>query len=810
MSNSKPSAVHLEAEEEAQQADAQAARLWHAVLEDAGSGVWEWNPQSGAMTFSAYAKSMLGYGEDDLEELRDTWFGLLHPDDLEPLVAMVEEYRRGALHKHRREVRLRCRDGHYKWILTVGRTIELDSQGRPLRVTGIHTDISELKDIGESLRQSEQRLQLAMEHAHMAWFERNITTGEIRCSQSLWAIYGYEPAAGPFTFEHVLRRMHPDDRVQHAATQEQLRNQTHNDEKTRVITYRVQMPAGKERRVEIRYRVSLDANDGQGSVYGLTLDITDTKKIEDALRANQARLLLSLEAAGTASWYWLIDENQVFSPDHLRSVYGLKTLGPWSFDEIFENVHTDDRSEVLQVMEKVRQRQTDAFTLEFRLTLSDGRLRWFEVRARAEYDFTGNMNQMFGVSVDITERRQAEFNRERMQQQLQQAQKMEALGLLTSGMAHDFNNILGSILGYTGLAQQRFGQMMPPKLAEYIGEVQAAGERARDLISQMLAFGRGESVENVPVEATDLVRSVMKILRPTLPSTIEIHLNLQPDLPLTAVDPIQFQQVLMNFCLNARDALGGTGNIWIDLSVRDFAHCVCNSCHADFTGHFIVLAVRDDGPGIPDAIRPRIFEPFFSTKVAGRGTGMGLAMTYSIAHRHGGHVLLEGVNSGGTSFELLLPYVVSEAVALAPRDRIDITPYENHSDIHVLIVDDEAPIGRFVGELLEMNGYRVTVESDPSRALQLLKDGIDRFALLITDQTMPRITGAELATECRRLNPALPVIMMTGFSATIDAQKSCELGIAEYLQKPLHADDLLAAIRKSLGDKKPHTGNLSQ
>jgi signal transduction histidine kinase len=277
----------------------------------------------------------------------------------------------------------------------------------------------------------------------------------------------------------------------------------------------------------------------------------------------------------------------------------------------------------------------------------------------------GELVMFSGVTIDVSQRKSAEQDRERLRTQLGQAQKMESIGMLTSGIAHDFNNILGSILGYAGLALQRYASTSPPKLAEYLNEVVTAGERARDLVAQLLAFSRGESVAVQATAIGPIIEQSLRMLRPALPSSVNMQLNLASNLPLVMANAVQFQQVLVNLCVNARDATNGNGVITVSAAPVQLEPVACASCHQNFSGRFVALTVEDTGEGIPESTRLRIFEPFFTTKAQGKGSGMGLAMVHGIVHRQGGHILLDSRPGAGTRFRLLMP-VSAEAVEETP------------------------------------------------------------------------------------------------------------------------------------------------
>ena len=256
--------------------------------------------------------------------------------------------------------------------------------------------------------------------------------------------------------------------------------------------------------------------------------------------------------------------------------------------------------------------------------------------------------------------------RAQLEAQLRQAQKMEAIGHLTGGIAHDFNNILQAIMGNLALASERQAELRDPQLGKYLDRAQHSARRARELIAQMLTFSRGQRGKRSQVALPDLVRDACKLLRSTLPSTIDLRLNLEDALPLLELDPVQVEQVVLNLCINARDAMNGSGAIRI--SLRQYSGIlartspVCASCRQKVDGAYVELAVRDTGPGITPEVMERMFEPFFSTKDVGRGSGMGLSLAHGIVHEHGGHILVDSLLNDRTKFRVLLP-------AFLPHDR---------------------------------------------------------------------------------------------------------------------------------------------
>ena len=245
--------------------------------------------------------------------------------------------------------------------------------------------------------------------------------------------------------------------------------------------------------------------------------------------------------------------------------------------------------------------------------------------------------------------------RAQLEAQLRQAQKMEAIGHLTGGIAHDFNNILQGIMGNLALASERQAELKDAQLGKYLDRAQHSARRARELIAQMLTFSRGQRGKRSPVALPELVRDACKLLRSTLPSTIDLRLSLEDALPPLDLDPVQVEQVVLNLCINARDAMRGTGAIRIGLRHHERIHAVCASCRQRVDGSYIELSVRDTGPGITPDVMERMFEPFFSTKDVGRGSGMGLSLAHGIVHEHGGHILVDSLPNERTKFRVLLP-----------------------------------------------------------------------------------------------------------------------------------------------------------
>lgn len=390
-----------------------------------------------------------------------------------------------------------------------------------------------------------------------------------------------------------------------------------------------------------------------------------------------------------------------------------------------------------------------------------------------------------------------------LEQQLRQAQKMESLGQLTSGIAHDFNNILTSVLGYTDLALS-LQENDQEELKSFLQQVYLAGERARDLVAQMLIFGRTKNYEQEPSEEASIVQVVketMKMLRSIVPSSVHLNICLPDNEDIkVSVDGTALQQVIMNLVINARDAMDGKGSIDVEiLPAQQLITKTCNACRNLFSGEFHELRVSDNGQGIPPDVLGRMFEPFFTTKEIGKGTGMGLSTIHGIIHKCGGHLTVETEQGKGTTFRVFLPGALEvENNYLIEGKKVEQTA-KSLAGKHILVVDDEVSILGFLEEWLETLGMQVTGFSNSKEAMDYYTINKDEFDAVITDQTMPEFTGLELSKLIRSLRPELPIILISGYNDKVNERNATECGV-KFISKPFQTRTILDALSHSFND----------
>lgn len=388
---------------------------------------------------------------------------------------------------------------------------------------------------------------------------------------------------------------------------------------------------------------------------------------------------------------------------------------------------------------------------------------------------------------DVTDMRQLE-------NKLRQSQKMEAIGTLAGGIAHDFNNILGSIIGYTELAAW---DMDPEsKQKRHLEQVLMAGERAKELVSQILSFSRQGEKERRPIKIGSIIKETVKLLRASLPATIEIESKLEKETGTVLSDPVQVQQVVMNLATNAAQAIGEhTGRIAVSLQEKALDSDSTLMHPGLKPGSYTVLSVSDTGLGISKENIHKIFDPYFSTKEPGEGTGLGLAMVHGIVNSHGGSVSVYSEPGQGTTFRVYLPRIGGEANEPAA---FDYSVYRGSE--RVLLVDDEAALAAAFCGMLGKMGYQVTTQDKPNEALELFRQDPEAFDLVITDYAMPAMSGTDLAKEMKVLRPDVPIILCTGFSESISRKMAGTMGFAEFVEKPVLAGELAKAIRGVMDD----------
>lgn len=432
---------------------------------------------------------------------------------------------------------------------------------------------------------------------------------------------------------------------------------------------------------------------------------------------------------------------------------------------------------------------------EERLETSHGISCWLANKSPYR-DPEGNTIGLIGISRNISDLKKNEEEKKALQKQLIQAQKMESIGTLAGGIAHDFNNILAAIMGYAEMV--RDNSPTGSQAAEDLDQVLLAGERAKALVKQILTFSRLTDSERIPIQPAVLVKETIKLLRSSIPATIAIKQEIAADSEFILADPTEFHQIILNFCTNAFHAMeekGGT--LAIALKSKTITEDELPSKYDVKPGEFVQLTIADTGSGIAPEILEKIFDPYFTTKEIGKGTGMGLSIAHGIVKSCNGFITCRSKLGEGTVFQVFFPVIADE-----------IPPVAQHADLirfgneRILFVDDEEMLAEMAKNMLERLGYRVTVRNDSREALAAFLNQPDGFDLVITDQTMPGMTGSDLARRMLEVRPGMPIILCTGYSTLVSEEKASALGIKGFALKPLTKKDIAVLIRKVLDEEQ--------
>ena len=430
--------------------------------------------------------------------------------------------------------------------------------------------------------------------------------------------------------------------------------------------------------------------------------------------------------------------------------------------------------------------------MEYQVRRRDGSIIWISESARAVRDADGAIQHYEGFIDNITGRKEAEAERARLETQMLQTQKMEAVGTLASGMAHDFNNILCAVLGYTELTLT--DPQIKGRVRDNLEMVLKSADRARELISRILAFSRQSAVERHPLKLGGILTEGVKTLNATLPSSITIQLDIQTDEDVVVADATEMHQIIMNLGTNAGHAMKlKGGRLHYEMERLDLEPGPAAALSIP-PGQYVHLTVSDTGRGMSPEVVEKIFEPFFTTKGPGRGTGLGLTLVHKIVSRSGGHIQVSSQEGHGTTFHVYFPRS-QEPPAPAPADKNQLQ--RGHRE-QILVVDDEVPILNLMQQHLRRMGYRVTTRADSLEAVNTFRADPDHFDLVITDHTMPGLQGADLAEELGTIRPDLPVILMTGLNQPPDLTGSRHARLRSVFQKPINFVELSHSLRKFL------------
>ena len=510
---------------------------------------------------------------------------------------------------------------------------------------------------------------------------------------------------------------------------------------------------------------------------------------EETLRKSEEKFRSLSENAPDIIYTLGVDGSFTYVNPAWREIMGYgndETLGKYFVDFVKEK----DAGACIDLFKRVRNGKNIIRDQIISMLNKDGTSRLFNLSGAPNLNPSGEVTGMVGLLKDITEHRNAEAR-------LQQAQKMEAIGTLAGGIAHDFNNILSAVIGYAELGKMSVAE--GSDLYADLNQIYKAGTRAKELVKQILTFARQSDAVVRPIRVKYILKEVLKMLKASTPSSIEIRGAFESDAAILA-DPTQVHQVIMNLCTNATHAMADdVGVITVRLKEVPWDDRFAKRHPTLLPGNYLQLRVEDTGCGISPDILAKIFDPYFTTKGKGEGTGLGLSVIKGIVDGCKGVITVKSEPGKGSIFDVYFPIMESKSVKSAPKSEKRVAPTGDES---VLVIDDEPAIAGLIQQLLTALGYRVTAHTSPMAALELFKSDLGRFDLVITDMTMPDMTGDLLTIEMKKLRPHIPVILCTGYSRRISEATAGAIGINALLMKPVEKLKLAGTVRSVLDEAR--------
>jgi len=743
-------------------------------FENAGVYSYLVSPEGIILEANQTALKSLGYAH---EELVGQPLSALYAE--ESLDQAMELFQRWKINGRVRdaELMIKAKNGDKRWVILNADAVR-DEAGSIVHSTSIQVDITERKQAEQSLKMSLQKYHSMIDNVGIgvALISPNMEILELNRQMRTW-FPTIDPALRPICYKayNDPARSQPCD---YCPTVDTLRDGLLHENVS-------ETPQGQTVR---HYRIIssplIDESGRVSAAIEMVEDITDRKQIENRLWASKERF----EKVFNSQLDALFVLNAEKPARVLECNKAAAAIFGYRIEEMVGkavgHLHVDE-SHLKAFQERLFPAIKDeGFLHETRFSMKrkDGTVFPTEHSVVELKDDNGQRVGWISVVRDLTER-------EKLEARIQQAQKMEAIGTLAGGIAHDFNNLLTPIIGFAEMLIEDLPSHNPKR--ENVDQILHCAQRASDLVKQILAFSRHTKQEKVPVRLQQVLREVLKLVRSTIPANIDIRQEIQRDCPMVMADPTQLHQVAMNLITNSFHAVDQDGGT-ISVSLRKVKVTAEDSLQGDLTpGSYALLKVTDNGHGIEPALLTKIFEPYFTTKGLGRGTGLGLSVVHGIVSQSGGHIQVNSAVGQGTSFEVYLPLLAEpDKAPEAVKTGVVKRGFER-----ILLVDDEPSVALMQQKALERLGYQVTVKTSSIDALETFKADCGAFDLVITDMAMPLMTGDRLASELITLKPDVRIIMATGFSEQMDEGKAGALGIKGFMMKPLLINKLAAKIR---------------
>ena len=775
-------AIDISRRKRVEEALKESEKRYRELVETANDIIYLTDAHGHFLVFNAVGLKITGYSQEEI--VHKHYLDLIHPDYKEQVAKFYGVQFVKRIPDTYYEVPIITHEGKTVWI---GQNVQLVMEGDAVvGFQAICRDVTDRKRAEEELRESEERLELALRGADLGSWDWNLKTGcAVWDERASWML-GYLPGEVQTNLRTWKSLVHPEDWPRVSAV---LNGHLEGRVSFIELEYRLRCKSGEWKWILSRGKIVACDTDGTPlRITGTSLDISERKQMEQALRESEERYRAIFN--NVAIGINLTDRDARLLQVNSRSA---SMLG-YTQEELkaltaFDITHPEDLELSMANFSSLVEGKVDSYSMQKRYVRKDGEVIWADVHVSAIHNQRGEFVANLGVIVDITDRKRAEQETERMRAQLLQAQKMEAIGTLTGGIAHEFNNLLTIVSGYAELLLAEKNESDPEH--SDLQRIVHASQRGAELVRSLLAFSRKSEMNFAPVNLNREVEHVKKLLDRTLPKMIEIELNLCEGLKTVEADSGQIRQLLMNLALNARDAMPEGGKLSIGTNNLGEGHLTAPA--GAMPGDYVQLTVSDTGIGMDGETLDRIFEPFYTTQGLAYKTGLGLAVVHGIIEQHGGYVKCDSKPEQGTTFQIYLP-------AAQPRkaDAVSLKAQPLGGTETVLIVDDEEYVRDLASRFLERAGYRVITAEDALMALGSYNKKRSDISLVILDLIMPKMGGKQCLEELLKIDPRLKVLIASGYSDTYNREELVRAGARGFVEKPFRMTELLQALRDVL------------
>ena len=715
---------------------------------------------------------------------------MVHPDDRAKVDAAFQDSL-GKEGQFTIEHRIVPRRGPMKVVEECWRVYR-DHQGKPVRALGTCQDITARKTAEQELRQREELLSNAQSIAKLGIWNMDMQSGRLTWSDTTCQLFGISPAEFRGTFEHFLSFLLPEDQKRFTARIDRVSGQSPLLEGG----YRIRRADGEVRWLYERGTAEFDETGKEIRRLGVVMDLTEVRTAREALRQREAMLAMAGRLAHLGSWSVDVPDFRVHWSDEMCVIHDVPAGSQPSLDQALDHYVPEARGVIREAFIACV-RDGTPFDLELESVTAKGRRIWVHAIGEAERDDGGATVRVQGALQDITERKN-------MEAQFLRAQRLESIGTLAGGIAHDLNNVLSPIMIASDMLEM---DIQDPAARDTLKIIKNSSQRAADLVKQVLSFSRGVEGQRQAVDTVQVVRELDKLVHDTFPKNINTEIRAAADVWPVLADPTQVHQVLLNLYVNARDAMPNGGSISAALENQVLDEAAASHYPGAKPGHYVVIRVTDTGTGMPPDVISRIFDPFFTTKEVGKGTGLGLSTSLGIVKGYGGFMSVYSEPGRGSTFKVYLPASLDETKKREAEKELEKLP-RGEGEL-ILVVDDEDAVRNTVRHTLERFGYRARTAANGAEAVSLYATLMQEVAVVVTDMSMPVMDGPATVVALRALNPQVVVVGSSGLDAKSQIADSTGAGVQYFISKPYSTENMLKTLALAVAEWKKLGGAIA-